>query len=96
MKTLLTSLATLSVIAFAASPASAHSDAYCANKANNVANAQAAGKTIVGAGVGCLLGQVIARNCGFGAAAGGVTGFAIGGSEWHKVYNKVYWNCRNS
>ena len=96
MKILVSSLAALSLVALAAGPASAHSEFYCANKANNTANAQAAGKTIVGAGVGCLLGQVIARNCGFGAAAGGVTGFAIGGSEWHKVYNQVYWSCKNS
>jgi hypothetical protein len=96
MKILLSSVAAISLVALVAGPASAHSDAYCANKANAIANQQAAGNTIVGAGVGCLVGQIISRNCGVGAAVGGVSGFAIGSTQWHKVYNKVYWNCKNS
>ncbi len=95
-KTLVKLVAAASLAAMVAGPAFAKPDAYCANKARNVANTRALGTTVVGAGVGCLLGAVIAKKCGVGAAVGGVGGFAIGSAQWQKVYNQVYWKCRKS
>jgi hypothetical protein len=86
----------LAVAAMAASPASAHSVSYCKQKAKNVANTRALGSTVVGAGLGCIIGAIAAKKCGVGAAVGGVGGFAIGSARWKAVYNQVYWQCRNS
>ncbi|HZP19520.1 MAG TPA: hypothetical protein VFB16_04865 [Bauldia sp.] len=96
MKILATIISAAALAAIAVQPAAALSKSYCADKARHVANAQAAGKTIVGAGLGCLFGQLISKKCGVGAAIGGVGGFAIGSAKWHQVYDRVYWNCRHS
>jgi hypothetical protein len=64
--------------------------------AKHDANMQAAGKTIVGAGLGCVIGAILAHRCGVGAAVGGVGGFAIGSAKWHEVYDQAYSDCRNS
>jgi hypothetical protein len=96
MKTISGILVALSLTAFAVQPAMAASKAYCAQQARQAANWQAAGKTVVGAGLGCLLGAVISKKCGVGAAVGGVGGFAIGSVQWQRVYNSVYWRCRHS
>jgi hypothetical protein len=96
-KSIAGALTALAVVAMAASPAAAGgSKSYCAQKARNVANTRALGTTVVGAGLGCLLGAVISHKCGIGAAVGGVGGFAIGSSQWKAVYNQVYWKCRHS
>ncbi len=89
-------IAAASLVALVATPALANPKLYCQAQARHAANFQAAGKTVIGAGVGCLLGAIIAKKCGVGAAVGGVTGFAIGGSKWKKVYHHVYWQCRHS
>ncbi|MBN8996505.1 MAG: hypothetical protein J0H63_03375 [Rhizobiales bacterium] len=86
----------LAVVAMAAGPAEAKSKSYCAQKAQNIANQRALGSTAVGAVGGCIIGAIVAHKCGVGAAVGGVGGFAIGSAQWKKVYNQVYWQCRNS
>jgi hypothetical protein len=96
VKILFKTIAAAVVIATFAAPAYARSKAYCQSYARQVANNQAAGKTVVGAGVGCLLGAVVVGKCGVGALAGGATGFAIGSTEWRRVYDRAYWNCRHS
>jgi hypothetical protein len=88
--------AILGVAMLAAAPAMAKSDSYCAYKARQAANNQAAGKTVVGAGVGCILGQIIAGKCGVGVVAGGATGFAVGSTQWHRAFDKAYWRCKRS
>ena len=96
MNTWSRTVAAATVIALVAGPAFAHSKAYCAAQARQTANFQAAGKTIIGAGLGCIVGQIIAKSCGGGALVGGIGGFAIGSAKWHQVYNSVYWQCRHS
>ena len=96
MNTWSKTVAAATLVALVAGPAFAHSKAYCAAQARDTANLQAAGKTVIGAGLGCLLGQIIAKQCGVGAVAGGVGGFAIGSAKWHEVYNRVYYQCRHS
>jgi hypothetical protein len=86
----------LAVAAMAVTPASAKSVSYCQQKAQNVANTRALGSTAIGAVGGCILGAILAHKCGVGAAVGGVGGFAVGSVQWKKVYNQVYWQCRNS
>ena len=87
----------LAVIGMAASPATAGgTKSYCAQKARNIANTRALCSTAIGAGVGCIIGAIVSKKCGVGAAVGGVSGFAIGSVQWKKVYNQVYWQCRNS
>jgi hypothetical protein len=96
MKAFLRVTVAATVLAVVAGPALAHSKSYCAQVAKHDANAQAAGKTIVGAGLGCLFGQIFFKKCGAGAAVGGVGGFAIGSAKWHEVYDESYSECRNS
>jgi hypothetical protein len=96
-KSIAGALTALAVATMAVSPAAAGgSKSYCAQKARNVANTRALGSTAVGAGVGCIIGAIVSKKCGVGAAVGGVSGFAIGSVQWKKVYNQVYWKCRNS
>jgi len=97
MKSLFKATAAAVLVTLIAGPVlAAPSNAYCRAQARQVANAQAAGKTVVGAGVGCVLGAIITGRCGTGLALGGVTGFAIGGVEWNRVYKNAYWRCKNS
>jgi len=96
MKTLTKLAAALAVVAMAASPASALSKSYCKTQATQTANRAAAGKTIVGAGLGCLFGQLIAKKCGTGALVGGGGGFLIGSAQWKQVYWNAYHACRNA
>jgi hypothetical protein len=96
MNSLFRKAAVVAVAMLVAGPALAKSDSYCAYKARQAANNQAAGKTVIGAGVGCLLGQIIAHRCGVGMAAGGVTGFAVGSSKWRQAYDRAYWRCKRS
>jgi hypothetical protein len=96
MKILFRTVAAATLLALAAGPALAHSQSYCASVARHDANFQTGGKTVVGAGLGCLVGALIAHRCGIGAAVGGVGGFAIGSNEWQHVYNQSYQSCRYS
>lgn len=96
MNILSKTVAAASLLALVATPALANSKSFCAQQARQAANFQAAGKTVVGAGLGCLLGAVLAKKCGTGAAVGGVGGFAIGSIQWKKVYNRVYADCRKN
>jgi hypothetical protein len=97
LKSIAGALTALAVATLAASPAAAGgSKSYCASKAQKVANQRALGSTAVGAVGGCIVGAIIGGKCGAGAAVGGVGGFAIGSVQWKKVYNQVYWQCRNS
>ena len=96
MQTLYKAVVAAALVALVAGPASAKSNAFCAAQARQAANSQAAGNTVVGAGLGCLLGAIVAGRCGTGLAVGGVTGFAIGSSQWHRVYNNVFWRCKHS
>jgi hypothetical protein len=89
-------VAAATLVALVAGPAFAHSKSYCAAQARQTANFQAAGKTVIGAGLGCIIGQIVAKRCGIGAAVGGVSGFAIGSAKWQQVYNHVYSQCRRS
>jgi hypothetical protein len=96
MQTMFKAIAAAALVMLVAGPAMAKSNAYCHAQARQIANAQAAGKTVVGAGVGCILGAIITGRCGPGLAVGGVTGFAVGGVEWNRVYKNAYWRCKNS
>jgi hypothetical protein len=96
MNTWSRTVATATLIALVAGPAFAHSKSYCAAQARQTANFQAAGSTVVGAGLGCIIGQIVAKRCGVGAVVGGVGGFAIGSTKWHQVYDRVYYQCRHS
>ncbi len=96
MQTLYKAVAGAVLVALVAGPAAAKSNGFCAAQARQAANSAAAGNTVVGAGLGCLLGAVIAGRCGTGLAVGGVTGFAIGSAQWQRVYNNVYWRCKHS
>jgi hypothetical protein len=95
-KSMAGALTALAVATMAASPAAAGSKSYCASKAKKVANQRALGSTAVGAVGGCIIGAIVSKKCGVGAAVGGVGGFAIGSAQWKAVYNQVYWKCRNS
>jgi hypothetical protein len=90
MKTLITMVTAAGLLAVGAGAASA---SYCSDQATHAANQRAAGSTIVGAGLGCLAGQLFAKKCGAGAAVGGIGGFAIGSSQWHQVYDAEYAKC---
>jgi hypothetical protein len=93
-KILLAAVGALALTSFVASPVLAASKSYCKQEATQRANAQAAGKTLIGAGLGCALGALVAHRCGVGAALGGVGGFAIGSQQWWDVYHAKYDHCR--
>jgi hypothetical protein len=93
MKTLVSFVA---AAGFAVLGADAASASYCSDQAKHIANSQAAGKTVVGAGLGCLFGKALGGKCGTGAVVGGGGGFLIGSAQWQTVYDNAYSECIGS
>ncbi len=97
MKTILkTIVAAVTVAGLAATPALAASKSYCQTYAKQAANKQVLGKTVVGAGLGCIVGQIFAKKCGAGALIGGGGGFLFSNAKWSQVYHANYKYCRNN